>query len=459
MTKMGKHEKLFRKAKVDEYDLYALKATANEVQLRGFDIEAVREPIENLGYTVRVVSREGALVGIGASSCSSESRLEQCISRAKFLSTLNMQKIKYEFPGPKPMPSVKIVDPTIREDPISAINGFTKSLLEAVRDKPKRGVSLKPTFGKIRTYLTETALENSSGIELSKRETFFYFELALKVSDGTRIAEFWPRKYRRRICDLNADEEILHWKELAYSTLDAKGAPSGKLPVILNPESLCDALVPTVGFHCAGDQKFKKQSVFKEGDAVASEDVTIIDDGLVDFGLASSPFDDEGNPQSRIAIIEKGTFKNYICDQHYAMELGKAPTGNGLKPFGMMMNPLNKDAAAVRTAPTNFSVKPGSTTLEDMIKDVKDGVLIDQFSWLNPDPFSSSFSTEIRNGWLIKGGELSRPIKGGMVSGKVFDLIRNVKCISKTANLESGASAFSIVAPYMMFEGVQVTGK
>jgi PmbA protein len=459
MNKMGKFASLFRGAGVAEYDIYTIRTTANEVQLRGFDIEAVREPINNVGYTVRVISREGVLVGIGASSCSSDLKLERCIQRAKSLSALNMQKIRYEFPSPKPLPQVETVDPSIKEDPVGAINELTGSVMSQLRDKPRADKSLKPTFGKFRTYFMETSIENSAGLDISKTETYLYLELALKVSDGTRIAEFWPRKFRRRMADLNPEQEIPRWKELAYDSLDAEGAPNGKMPVILNPESLCDALVPTVGFHCAGDQKFKSQSVFREGDIVASDGVTIIDDGLLDFGLVSSPFDDEGNPQSRTSIIEKGVFKNYIYDQHYAMELGKSPTGNGLKPFGMMSNPLNKDMAPVVTAPTNLSLRPGSISLDSMIEDVKEGVLIDQFSWLNPDRYSSSFSSEIRNGHLIKGGELRQPIKGGMVSGKMFDLIKKVSCVSDKAYLESGASAFSMLTPYIMFEDVQVVGR
>jgi TldD protein len=90
---------------------------------------------------------------------------------------------------------------------------------------------------------------------------------------------------------------------------------------------------------------------------------------------------------------------------------------------------------------------------------VKEGILVEQFSWLNPDPYSSSFSSEIRNGYLIKNGEVTQPIKGGLVAGKVFDLIKNISCISSSAKIESGATAFSIVSPHIRFENVQVAGK
>jgi PmbA protein len=457
-TDMDKYQRLFRKAKIAEYDIYRLKVTINEVQLRGFDVDIVREPVETLGFGMRVLSREGELVGIGLSSCSQESELETCIENAKLFSTLNKQKMKYEFTQSKRDSSVATVDKAIRDNPVETINDYTRSLLDYLKDEAQSGSSVKPTFGKIRTYLFETALENSAGLAKKKAETYFYLELALKVSDGVKLAEFWPRKYKRRISDLKVEELMPHWIKLAKDTLDAKMAPAGQMSVIMNPESLCDAIVPTVGFHAAGEQKLKNQTVFDKGKVVASEELSIMDDGLLDYALMSAPFDDEGNPQQQTSIINKGVFENFIYDQKHALMLNEKSTGNGIKTQPSA-NPVNKHTFAVVNNPTNISIKPGNLSFDQLVSEVKDGVLIEQFSWLYPDPFSSGFSTEIRNAYLIKNGEITQPLKGGMVAGKVFDLVKNISGISNSARIESGATAFSIVAPYIRFENVTVAGK
>jgi PmbA protein len=456
---MGRYENLLKKAKVAEYDIYSFKATLNEIQLRGIDIEAVREPVNAVGYTVRVLSREGELVGIGSASTSQESKLEGCIHNAKFLSTLNKRKIKYEFPQPKPNPKVSVVDDAIIDNPVDAINKFAAYTLDRLKEEGQSSKPIKPTFGKIRTYLFETEIENSAGITKKKVETYFYLELALKVNEGTKFAEFWPRKYRRRISDLKIDELLPHWLKLARDSLEAKIAPTGNMPLIMNPESLCDLMVIPIGYHSAGDQKSRGISVFKKGDLVASQELSITDDGLFDYGLTSAPFDDEGTPQQRTPIIDKGVFKNFMCDQKYALMLGEKPTGNGIKPMGILINPMSKHMAGVITSPTNISISPGTTSFDDLVADVKDGIMVEQFSWLNPDPLSTSFSSEIRNAYLVRNGEVKQPIKGGLISGKVFDLMKNISCISSSARIESGASAFSIVAPYIRFENVQVVGK
>jgi PmbA protein len=450
------HAKLFKKAGVEEYDLYTLKATVNEVQLRGFDVEIVRGPVESIGYTCRALSRKGKLTGQGRSSCSNSAKLKDCIESAKYLSSLNLLETKYEFPSAKKDNHAKIADNQILKGGAEAVQAYAKRLIEALKTGTRSKPAVRPTFGKIRTYVLDTILENSSGLRKRKTETYFYVELALKVSSGTKLAEFWPRQFSRTIDAIAPEKALPKWVRLAQDTMKAKMPTTQKMTVIFNPQSVCDLLVPTVGFHSLGEMQFKKQSVFREKDVVASESLTVHDNGLYDYALLSSPFDDEGTPQRITSLIEKGVFKNYLYDQKYALNMNRKPTGNGLKPTASI---LNKHTGAIVGSPTNLSIKPGNLSLEKMIAEVKNGVLIEQFSWLNPDRMATSFSSEIRNAYLIKNGESTQALKGGMVSGKALDMIKNISGISNQQLIESGATAFSCITPYIRFEDVQVVGK
>jgi len=450
------YAKLFKKAGVEEYDLYTLRATVNEVQLRGFDVEIVRGPVESIGYTCRALSRKGKLTGQGRSSCSHSAKLKECIEAAKYLSSLNLLETKYEFPIARKDKRAKIADSHILKGGAEAVQAYAKRLIEALKTGTDSKPVVKPTFGKIRTYVLDTALENSSGLRKRKTETHFYVELALKVSSGTKLAEFWPRQFSRTIEGIAPEKALPRWVKLTQDTMKAKMPTTQKTTVIFNPQSVCDLLVPTVGSHGLGEMQFKKQSVFKEQDVVASENLTVQDDGLYDYALLSSPFDDEGNPQQVTSVIEKGVFRNYLYDQKYALNMNKKPTGNGLKPAANM---LNKHTGAIFGSPTNLSIKPGKLSLEEMIAEIKNGILIEQFSWLNPDRMATSFSSEIRNAYLIKNGECTQALKGGMVSGKALDMIKNISGISNQQFIESGATAFSCIAPYIRFEDVQIAGK
>lgn len=451
--------RLFKKAGVEEYDFYKLKSTVNEIQLRGFEVEIIRGPIESIGYTARVLSRKGKLIGLGQASCSDRSKLEKCIKDAKYLSKLNLQNFKYEFPSAKRDNETKIVDSQILAASEKSIQTYLDNLLKNLKRKAKSKPLVKPTFGKIRTYALETLLENSTGLRKKKIETYFYFELALKASSGTKLAEFWPRKFSRTIKALESETILPKWIQLAKDSLKAKMPATEKLTVIFNPQTVCDLLVPTIGFHSLGETKFKKQTILNKGDIIASDCLTIQDDGLHDFGLLSSPFDDEGNPQRVKTVIDEGIFKNYLYDQKYALTMEEKPTGNGLKPLGTTGNLMNKNIVSVKGYPTNLNVKPGNLSLDTMVSEVKNGIFVEQFSWLNPDSMTTSFSSEIRNGYLIKNGEYAGALKGGMVSGKAFEMIKNISGISNQQFIESGATAFSCISPYIRFENVQVVGK
>jgi len=450
---------LLKKAGVEEFDLYRLKVTVNEVQLRGSEIEIIRGPVESCGYTVRVLSRKDGLTGLGQSSCSESSKLEKCMRDSKNLSQLNLQKLRYEFPSAKKDSKTRIADDHILKNGEQAVQQYSESLLQTLKTELKSKPSVKPTFGKIRTYVMETLLENSTGLRKEKTETYFYVELALKVSSAKELAEFWPRKFSRTIDAMEPDKILPEWIKLAEDTLRAKMPVTRKIPIILSPQSVCDLLVPTIGAHAMGEMKFKKQTLLNKEDQIASECLTIQDDGLLDYGLVSSPFDDEGNAQRTKTVIEKGVFKNYLYDQKYALNMDEMATGNGLKSLSGMTNIMNKHTLSISGAPTNFSIKPGNTSLENMISEVKNGILLEQFSWLNPDSLSTSFSSEIRNAYEIKNGEYAQALKGGMVSGKVLDMIRNISAVSNEQFIESGATAFSCVSPYIRFEDAQVAGK
>jgi predicted Zn-dependent protease len=172
---------LFKKTGVEEYDLYTMKTTVNEIQLRGFEIEIIRGPVESCGYTARVLSRKGELTGLGQSSCSEASRLEKCIKDSKYLSQLNLQKTKYAFPSAKKDNETRIADNQILKNGEESVQQYADSLLRTLKTETNSKTSVKPTFGKIRTYVLETLLENSAGLRKEKIETYFYVELALKV--------------------------------------------------------------------------------------------------------------------------------------------------------------------------------------------------------------------------------------------------------------------------------------
>lgn len=450
--------KILQEQRIDKWDIYFEEAEQYEVQLRNFDVEAVRGPVTNSGYSLRVMKSKNKKVGIGIGTGNNmqPEYIRRCLTTASIGADIT-EYPGYIMPKPKAFSAVKIADPKIMSDPESAVKDKTEQLQSLL----KQSRSVLPTFGKIRAYTVSTIINNCEGVQAEKKETLLYVELALKAEREGKLAEYWPTLTVRRLEDLQLEHQIPRWTKLAADALYARPPKTMKTTVIFTPDTLGNLLPDTVGFHCLGSTVFRGLSKFNKGDQVGSSELTVYDDGLYDYGLGSSPFDDEGTPQSRTVLIEKGLHKNFLYDAMYGPVLNENSTGNGQKLRQIDL----KYSALPSLQPSNIVVQPGNMSLNEMIADTKEGIYVEQFSAASSDSLTTSFGSEIRNAYLIEKGELSTPLKGGQISGFLLDiqeaegqkttgLINQVSGITREFQL-----AHRCITPYIRFEGVQVSGK
>jgi len=192
----------------------------------------------------------------------------------------------------------------------------------------------------------------------------------------------------------------------------------------------------------------RNQSAFKGkiGKNVASEIVTIYDDGLLKGGIRTWKFDGEGVPQQKTPIIEKGVLRNFIYDNYTAKKEGKESTGNASRA-GYLSTP-NVEA-------TNFRIMPGNKSPEELISGVKEGLLVYYLQGAHSsNPASGEFSVVAAPAWKIENGEVAYAIKGAMLAGNIFQVLTNV---SELASNERKIGA--LVAPWILVENVKVIGK
>jgi len=299
---------------------------------------------------------------------------------------------------------------------------------------------------------------NSEGLDREKEETLLFTEICYKSSGGGRLSEFWTTRYTRCLEDVSL-ASIEKWAELSKANLNAKPPKTERLEVIFSPQVTCDLFVPVVNGQFTGLSLRQAISRFEEGETVADGTLSMIDDGLHPFGIQSSPFDDEGNPQSGTVLIDHGVFKNRVYDQYYGLEYRKGSTGNGLRQGMISFLVDEKFKAVPRNQTSNLEIEAGKKSLEELISEIERGLLVYKFSWANPDEATGIFASEIRNANLIEKGELLCPVKGGLITGDIFSLMKNVTGISNQPEIISGETAFSCIAPWLRFKDVQVAGE
>lgn len=431
----------------EEYEVFLQQTKINEIHIQKNKINFLNSTLDS-GYGIRIHTKG---LGFSSSNDFSTQAIRQTIRNALKSSKLT-EKVDFTFPSSKPYKKVKTIDKRIKENGMESAKDYALQLLASIPS------DVLVSFGKVRTYDSNIQIINSEGLDLEREETNFMVELSLIVEKNGKKVEFWPHQYRRRIEGLPLSK-LKEWAKFAKDQLHAREPKTERTTVILSPSTVLDGLGLTVGEHSTASSKLNKITKFQPGEKVASQSLTIVSDGLYPFGLMTSSFDDEGMPQRKNLLIENGTFKSYIYDQFYALKDESESTGNGLRQSDTFFLFDGKYGSNPSNQVSNFYVKPGKKTLEELIQEVKHGVLVERFSWLFPDSTSGKFSSEIRVGYYIDNGEISKPIKGGLVYGNFFELIKKISGISKESEITSGGSVLAGVCPYIRFEDVQVAGK
>jgi PmbA protein len=427
-----------KKKGISEYEIYLVDQKLYETIFMKTEPDNERQA-SSFEYFIRILDQRKEETGIGVINGSSlnPTQIEKNIDLCQKLSNLNNSS-KYSFPLKKKIVNIKTADEKILNDPV----GIKKDLSEELISEAKNQKEVSTTFGRFRIHVNEAFLRNSNGVDLNSLSTFIYIEYALKAQKGQKLAEFWDSGYYKEINHLNLSKRIKNWAKIAKDTLIAEiPKSSDNATVIFTPDVLSEAITP-VGFHATGMAHHQKISSTNLGDVVASDNFTLYDNGLLEGGMNTRAWDAEGNPRQNTEVISKGVFKNRIYDEKYAFLEKKKSTGNARREGnGVIMN-----------GGTNYDIAAGDLSLEKMISKIDDGYYINKFSWLNPDTISGNFGVEIRNGYYVKNGELSTPIKLGNVSGNVLEMIKNCLFISKEREFCENA-----LLPYIAFSGLDVS--
>jgi TldD protein len=205
----------------------------------------------------------------------------------------------------------------------------------------------------------------------------------------------------------------------ALATMGAVEAEAGQQTVVLAPGWSGILLHEAVGHGLEADFIRKGTSLYagKLGQKVASELVTVIDDGTMANARGSLNVDDEGAPTQFKVLIERGVLKGYMCDFLNAQLLGTTSTGSGRREsFRHLPMPRM----------TNTYLAPGEDTPEDIVKSVDKGVYCANFGGGQVDITNGNFVFEVSEAYEIRKGKLGRPLKGVTLIGVGPEALKNV---------------------------------
>ena len=217
----------------------------------------------------------------------------------------------------------------------------------------------------------------------------------------------------------------------ALVRLDAIEAPAGEQTVILGPGWPGILLHEAIGHGLEGDFNRKKTSAFAElvGKKVASEQITIVDDGTLLNKRGSLTIDDEGTPSQKTVLIENGILKNFMQDRLNAKLMNTNATGNGRRESYSCI-PMPRM--------TNTYMMDGNYEHDELIESTTNGIYATQFSGGQVDITSGKFVFSASEAYEIKNGRIGRPIKGATLIGNGPDVLKKVSMVANNLELDNG---------------------
>jgi PmbA protein len=290
-------------------------------------------------------------------------------------------------------------------------------------------------------------LHNSRGAAGSYCGTSFSLSFGVNLIRGTDMLDVWEWQTSRRL-DIPADamvETVLHKVRLAERTAKV---PTAQLPVILSPKGAGSTLIESLASGFNG--KIVLQGASPVGDKLGkkafSEKLTLYDDGLLDYAAGSAPFDDEGVPTRRTALVTEGVVTAFIYDLFTAYLAGTQSTGNAERSLSSLPSP------SLHTV----WMAPGDASLEDMLADIQEGLLVDQVmgAWAG-NILAGEFSGNVHLGYRIEKGQIVGRVKDTMIAGNVFQALGNIAAIGRELYPVGGG----LRLPYIYLPALGVASK
>jgi PmbA protein len=229
----------------------------------------------------------------------------------------------------------------------------------------------------------------------------------------------------------------------ALRRLGAVKVKTQKVPVVFEPR-IARTLLSNIFDAVDGRSIYRKASFLagKLGEKIASEKITIIDDGTIPGLFGTQPFDDEGVATRRTPVIERGVLKNYLLNTYTARKLGMKTTGNASR--GITGN------AGIGHG--NFFLEAGDQSPEEILKSVKDGFYVTELLGSAVNTVTGDYSRGAAGMW-IRDGELAFPVSEVTIASTLQEMLNGVAAIGSDLEFRGSVSAPTIMLGEMTVAG------
>jgi len=307
---------------------------------------------------------------------------------------------------------------------------------------------------------------NSRGFAGDYRRSYCGFSCSPIAQDasGAMQGDYWYSSARSARLLESPEAVGRHAAQRALRRLGARRVPTQRCPVVFAPE-IARGLMGNLLSAADGDAIYRNASMFsgKLGEAVAGENITMVDDGTLVFdhllqpgefagdragttlragGFGTSPFDGDGLATRRTVVIERGVLKNLMLNTYTGRKLNMASTAKASRGL----------AGAPGIGGGNYFLEPGTLTPEQLLADVPHGLYVTQTMGFGVNLVTGDYSQGASGLW-IEHGELTHAVEEITIAGNLKDMFRNVAAIGNDLEFRGSGAV-----PTIRIEGMTIAG-
>ncbi|KAB3532829.1 TldD/PmbA family protein [Alkaliphilus serpentinus] len=437
-------ENLFKKVleKCDGAELYKKDEYKTQLTILNGSIQSVKGH-KTLGISLRI-NKDGRSGSAVATSLEDESIIDRAILSSKYQKeeTLTFKNL--------PVEEVKCYDKKVADLTIDEIKNEGLRILDLFKSV---NAEVIPDVYIYRT-IEYLHIVNSAGFDNQYKKTGYYILLMTKSKQG--FIAVTHRVKAAKFIELSLDDvKLIIEKHLA--TENRVQVATGSYPVIFSGSAMGALMTRLLsGVNAGNVLKNISPLENKLGEKIASDIITIRDNGRLEYGFGSCPFDDEGTPTKDTYLIEKGILKSYLVAASAEEKLKMKATGNSFKRT-IFSNDI-EDQPSIDSS--NFVIE-GANPLPDaeLIKGIKKGIYVDAVMGTHTGNIpAGEYSLNVSAGYLIEDGKFVGKVMDVMVAGNIYEDMLKIKEVATKPEVMNVVFFTMGYSPAVLFDGISVVG-
>ena len=420
----------------EEAEVFTVSSEETPVQFEANRLKHIQSN-QSTSVALRIV-RQGR---IGYATATELGDSQNLINAAVETAQFGM-KAEFEFPSLSPYPQIEIFDPGIEAVDTEKMTELGEELITAIRAHTP---DLQCEAG-VSKGVVSVRIINSRGGQANYKQSIFGLGIEGQLIRGTDMLFVGESQSScHPIMETGAVTDVV-LQQLEFAKNQAS-VPTRSLPVIFTSHGVASALTRPLMAAFNGKTVLEGASPIgsKLDQLVFDKSLSLWDDPTIAYRPGSRPCDDEGIPSQRTPLIEKGVVSNFLYDLQTAALANTKSTGSGRRSGGLPA-----------PSPSAFIIDPGKTTFDDMVADIKEGLVVEQLMGATQgNVLGGDFSGNVLLGYKVENGKIVGRVKDTMVSGNIYQLLKQITAIGSEARWVGGF----LNTPPLYFPSVSIAAK